>query len=390
LGLRLNGTAFVETLGAFDVDGVPYVALERIEGVTVLELWRRTGALSYPAVARIGAEVCQALAVMHVLRDDEGTPLHALHRDISARNVMVDTEGRVRIIDLGAAFSEAADRSAVSRVGVVIGTLSYMPPEIFEGGKDSPARDMWSVGVLLLESAVGSVFSKKRAGEDTIEGLQRVRRKTLDPFSDPAVMGLEPRLLGILKQLLTKNPALRMDAKTAAAEFAALCAGLKPQVELARRVERARQLPKPVASPKAEVAAPPTAARAPSRTEADEIKLDDDGPTIQDPPRRGFESGSTLEDAPTRQDRSGMSPGGPQPAMVDGPSGVARHWPKSPPPPPVTENTFLRLLTAPESGGGVFAEDSAGGVTSTGPTTLGVEPMPAAGAPNSWTAATWT
>lgn len=388
LGLRLNGTAFVETLGQFEVAGLPYVALERIEGVTVFELWRKTGALSYPAVAKLGAEVSQALAVMHVLRDENGTPLGALHRDISSRNVMVDVTGRVRIIDLGAAFSHSADRSAVSKVGVVIGTLSYFPPEIFEGDADTPARDMWCVGVMLLEAAIGNAFSKKRQGESTGEGLRRVRRKAEDPFSAPEVLALEPRLLGVLKQLLTKDPKLRMDAKTAAAELAALYAGSNPQAELARRVERARALPKPSPRPGAAVAQPPSViGNAEARTEAEgspavsdeptvsvadaqvfgSEPLGDDGPTMLDPPRRpGGESQVAEEDQETRRDDGRRQPetgGGP---VADGPTGLARPWPKAPPPAPVTEVTFLRALTLPESDGVVFE-----GGEATGPTLLG-------------------
>ncbi len=411
LGLRLNGTAFVETLGQFDVAGLPYVALERIDGVTVFELWRKTGALSYPAVAKLGAEVSQALAVMHVLRDENGTPLGALHRDISCRNVMVDVTGRVRIIDLGAAFSHSADRSAVSKVGVVIGTLSYLPPEIFEGGDDTPARDMWCVGVMLLEAAIGNAFSKKRQGESTGEGLRRVRRKAEDPFSAPEVLALEPRLLGVLKQLLMKDPKLRMDAKTAAAELAALYAGSNPQAELARRVERARALPKPSPRPGAAVAQPPSViGDAEARTEAEgspavsdeptvsvadaqvfgSEPLGDDGPTMLDPPRRTAGEAQTVdslaqrvwvpptplaqrdsedaavEDQETRRDDGRRQPEIAGGSGADGPTGLARPWPKAPPPAPVTEVTFLRALTLPESDGVVFE-----GVERTGPTVLG-------------------
>lgn len=374
LGLRLNGTAFVETLGAFEADGVPYVALERIEGVTVFELWRTTGALPWPAVARIGAEVCQALAVMHVLRDENGDPMNAIHRDISGRNVMVDADGKVRVIDLGASIV-STERSAVSKTGMVIGTLPYLPPEVFEGGKDSPARDLWAVGVMLLEASVGDAYVKRRRGESDTDGLRRVRGRSLDPFAAPEVQAIEPRLLGILKQLLTRDPVMRMDAKTAGAELAALCAGTNAQKELAARVSRTRALPKPM--PKTEIVAvkqdDPTAVGR-QRTEAAtraEVGFGEDGPTVVDPPRAAGSLGVSADgptvvnagarapndlgaDGPTRRDTVGRSPAGVQLAP-DAPSGVARPWPASPPPPPpMTEETFLRALTLPPSGESVF------------------------------------
>jgi serine/threonine protein kinase len=337
LGLRVNGTAFVQTFGQFEHDGVPHLVIEHLDGVTVFDLWRNTGALSFAAVAKIGAEVCQALAVLHILRDDDGAPLGAIHRDISSRNVMVESSGRVRVIDLGAAYSDAADRSAQSGVGVIIGTMPYLPPELLDGGEDSTARDVWAVGVTLLEAAAGNPFTRKPArAEADVDALMRVKRKTRDPFSDPAVQALEPRLLSVLKRMLTTDPDARIDAMSAGVQLAAIYAGSNAQAELARRVGQVRQLPaaapKPMAATAVVVPATPSPMGLP-RTELARQGLDD-GPTIVDPQPRKPVVNNRINDDPTLKDHGGLAQPSRLPSRLptdaEGPTGVGRAWPKAP------------------------------------------------------------
>ena len=106
--------------------GTYFLAMELVEGMTVAELLKNGGVLSPEEGAYIGVEVCRALDYAHRRMD-------VVHRDITPRNVMVDEEGQVKVIDFGiAAPSEVAGHE-------VFGSPGHMPPEQIAGASLGPA-----------------------------------------------------------------------------------------------------------------------------------------------------------------------------------------------------------------------------------------------------------
>ncbi|HEY1098042.1 MAG TPA: protein kinase, partial [Myxococcota bacterium] len=319
--------------------------LELVEGVHIADLLRRTGALPYTVVAKLGAEIAGALALLHILRDAHDRPLNAIHRDISVRNVMVDLAGRVRVLDLGMAYTTSPDRSAATRQGVFVGTLTYLPPEVFLGLDDTPARDIWSLGVLLLEAACGRMYAKAHAGETTKERMARVAAKSADPFSDPLIRAIDPRLLRVLKQMLQTNPADRMEASLVAVQLSAIYAGTRPHEELERRVRQAQQLPA-APKPRAEaLAVPPTPTPSASRTEPEAQSLDPDGPTLIDPRRPQHRP--LIAPATTRREASPAQATTRSLPAVEGPTGLGRPWPTAPSTPPASPSDVFAATVAP-------------------------------------------
>jgi serine/threonine protein kinase len=217
MGRRLSfEEGFVETLDAFeDKDAGPVLVLEAIDGVTV-EALRKMGPLTDGLVAQIGADVAKALASLHSLRREDGGPLGAVHRDISARNILVDVRGRTKVIDLGASRFDDEDRSARSEVGSIIGTLRYVPPEVLVGGPPSQAGDVWALGLLLLECALGRVFWRGSIQDVAMAVGRR------DPMLEPGVERLSTRLRGSLAKLLVREPERRLSAGEAFDELSAL------------------------------------------------------------------------------------------------------------------------------------------------------------------------
>ncbi|MDX2089612.1 MAG: serine/threonine-protein kinase [Kofleriaceae bacterium] len=149
---RLDHPNLVQVLD-FGIDPEPYLVLEYIEGVTLGAIMQRLSErrekLDVAAACFIGAEVANGLDHAHRKKDDDGTPLGIVHRDVSPQNVLISNEGTVKVSDFG--LVKAADNVLTTQAGVPIGKLSYMAPEQASGGEVDGRADVFSLGVTLWE-----------------------------------------------------------------------------------------------------------------------------------------------------------------------------------------------------------------------------------------------
>ncbi len=144
-----------------DVDprrGLHYIAMEYVHGKDLREMMIRAGhqGLSIPYEVSI-AVVMQAAAGLHHAHnaiDEDGHPLHLVHRDVSLSNIMVGFDGVVKLVDFGIA------RSTMSNVhtmpGIVRGKASYMSPEQCMGEAVDHRTDVFALGVVLYELTTGT------------------------------------------------------------------------------------------------------------------------------------------------------------------------------------------------------------------------------------------
>ncbi|MBX3183744.1 MAG: serine/threonine protein kinase [Polyangiaceae bacterium] len=123
--------------------GVYYIALEFCEGITLGDLLTQSGPLSASEGAYLGVEICRALDYAH-------RRAQVIHRDVTPRNVLIDEEGAVRVIDFGIAAPVESD----GELKEVFGSPGHMPPEQL-AGRVTPATDVFAVGALLLEAWSG-------------------------------------------------------------------------------------------------------------------------------------------------------------------------------------------------------------------------------------------
>lgn len=155
---RISGAVrhpnLLEMLDAGEHDGVPYLAMEWVEGVTVRRLAEHR--IPLPVVLRICMEACDGLHAAHEARTDEGAPLHVVHRDVSPQNLLVSRSGRVKVIDFGIAKAEGRITEDTTE-GILRGKVRYMAPEQALGLEVDRRVDVWAVGVTLLELATGRV-----------------------------------------------------------------------------------------------------------------------------------------------------------------------------------------------------------------------------------------
>ncbi len=140
----------------FDVEaeaGQHLVVMEYVAGEDARRIEKRARAagvkLPHGVILRIIADAAAGLDYAHKARDDQGEPLHIVHRDISPQNLLVGFDGGVKLIDFGVA--KAAGRAQHTATGVLKGKFPYMSPEQ-SNGEDIDARsDIFALGIVLWE-----------------------------------------------------------------------------------------------------------------------------------------------------------------------------------------------------------------------------------------------
>ena len=218
VGLRLKHEGLVETLELFHVDdrngrARPVLVTAYVPGVSLLEL-RRVGPLPGLAVCRLGRELAAGLDALHEATDSNGTPLGVVHRDVTAANCLLGHDGHARLIDLGLARS-TENRALRTETGLLRGTLRYLAPELFDGGRYSVQSDLWALGVVLWEALLGRPAVN---GSDAV-AVGRICSGSIMILEDDEQP--DPQLSRAIGRLLTKDSTTRpRRAKEAAALFA--------------------------------------------------------------------------------------------------------------------------------------------------------------------------
>ncbi|HEU0075337.1 MAG TPA: AAA family ATPase, partial [Dehalococcoidia bacterium] len=130
-----------------DEDGQPYMVLPVLAGGDVEGVVERAEEHKLPLerAIEIAVDTCQGLELAH------GKGI--VHRDLKPGNVWLTEDGRAMIGDFGLAV--AVDRSRLTQAGMMVGTVSYMPPEQAMGGEVTPRSDLYSLGAMLYEMVCG-------------------------------------------------------------------------------------------------------------------------------------------------------------------------------------------------------------------------------------------
>jgi serine/threonine-protein kinase len=134
------------------IDGLPFIAMELLEGDTLLGTFRSAGGrLPWQRVFGLARGVCSALGEAH--------GLGIIHRDLKPANIFVTANDVVKVLDFGIAkilaSSEVSDPRELTIMGTAVGTLEYMAPEQLMGGKADPRTDIYTLGVVIYEVITG-------------------------------------------------------------------------------------------------------------------------------------------------------------------------------------------------------------------------------------------
>jgi serine/threonine protein kinase len=181
-------------------EGVVWMAMPLLEGVTLRELLRRRGPLPVSQALRVAIEICDGVAAAH--------ELGVWHRDIKPENVFFTRREEVVVLDLGLAKLHAFG-VAPTPTGVLRGTPRYLAPEQILGHEVDARCDVYAIGLVLLELLCGErAFARDAAGKSrpTIELLySRAHRDS------PQLAGLvdDVTLASLLSRALALRPADR-------------------------------------------------------------------------------------------------------------------------------------------------------------------------------------
>ncbi len=198
-------------VGVYDLvveNGQPYVVMEYVPGETLADRIQESGGLPLGAARSIIGQVAAALDTAH----SEGI----VHRDVKPSNILITNRGVAKLADFG--IARQTGDTAITQTGMVIGTPSYLAPEVVRGAPPSPASDIWSLGATLF-AAIEGIPPFDEQSQDPLAVLVRI-------VSEPAPPAVHAGALqGLLARMLEQQPTRR---PAAADVVRALTAGVHP------------------------------------------------------------------------------------------------------------------------------------------------------------------
>lgn len=189
-----------------EANGIYYIAMQYVEGKNVRQLVAGRP-LELKSALSIGVQVADALAYTH----SRGI----IHRDIKAGNIMVTSEGQVKVLDFGLAklmqndpedLPKGVDRAELTEVGIPYGTATYAAPEQAKGERADHRADIFSTGVLLYEMLTG-IWAFQ--GKTVVDVRHQVLHGTPKPLDQMRKEPLPVQLQQILDKALAKEPKNR-------------------------------------------------------------------------------------------------------------------------------------------------------------------------------------
>lgn len=129
-----------------DEDGVYYIVMELIEGITLKKYIEKRGRLPYKEAVSIAIQVANGMEAAH--------KHHIVHRDIKPQNIIISKEGKVKVTDFG--IAKAASTSTINSSSAM-GSVHYISPEQARGGYSDERSDIYSFGITLYEMLTGKV-----------------------------------------------------------------------------------------------------------------------------------------------------------------------------------------------------------------------------------------
>lgn len=190
------GLTHPNVVNVFDVgesQGIHYIVMELVEGITLKEYISKKGKLSVKEATSIAIQVSMGLEAAH----NHGI----VHRDVKPQNIIISTDGKVKVTDFG--IARAASSNTIS--SNVMGSVHYSSPEQVRGGYSDEKSDIYSLGITMYEMVTGVVPFE---GDTTVSIAIKHLQEEMEPPSD-----YTPDLPYSLEQIIFKCTQKSVDRR---------------------------------------------------------------------------------------------------------------------------------------------------------------------------------
>jgi serine/threonine-protein kinase len=189
---KLSHPNVVSIYDVGEENGVYFIVMEFVKGMTLKKLIQKDAPLSTEKVVHIAMQIAKAMEFAH--------EHEIIHRDIKPQNVIITDDGEIKVTDFG--IARAGATSTMTRTGAVMGTAHYISPEQAQGSIVGPTTDIYSLGVVMYEMATGELPFR---GENPVAvALKHINDTPMPPRS---VFGDMPvSLEAVIMKAMAKNP----------------------------------------------------------------------------------------------------------------------------------------------------------------------------------------
>ncbi len=196
---RLNDPNIVSIFDWGQFEGSYFICMEYVEGSSLADIIEKQGIINASTAAKYSIQICKALEVAH--------KNNLIHRDIKPQNIIVTSDGTVKITDFGIAKSLLEDNTKTLNI---LGTSYYISPEQAQGKILSYATDLYSLGIVIYEMLTADVPFR---GENSIDiSLKHINEKPVKPsILVPEVPG---KIEKIVLKCLEKDTSRRYESAT--------------------------------------------------------------------------------------------------------------------------------------------------------------------------------
>ena len=211
LAAALNHPNVVSVFDLVDEEDVRWLVMEYVDGQTLSERVRTSGALDATEAATLLAQTADALVEAHH---------HGIvHRDVKPSNIMI-AGGAAKLNDFGIARSE--DDHSLTQTGLVTGSPAYLAPEVASGSSATPASDVWSLGATLYHAVTGK--PPYDVGDNLIGALYKIVHE------DPPRLPDDHPMAGLLTVMMNREVEARWTMPRVRDELARIARGQRSTV----------------------------------------------------------------------------------------------------------------------------------------------------------------